>query len=122
MSIRRQQSELIAQTNGSVKKLDDRNYIVSSQSSNGSYNVQLIGGEELDISSLLESCFDFFATAISGIKKAPTIVAYPPMDIIAIIIATVIVDLPFSEYYKHKAFYQFTSFIDLWFNRKVRNH
>ena len=41
MSLRRQQQgELIARR-GSIRKLDDRNYVVNSQSGNGSYKVQL---------------------------------------------------------------------------------
>src|SRR5215212_2037856 len=41
MSLRRlQQGELIAQK-GSIKRFDDRNYVVSSQSGSGSYNIQL---------------------------------------------------------------------------------
>lgn len=39
-SLRRQQGEMIAQK-GSVKKLDDRSYLVSSQSDNGSYKIRL---------------------------------------------------------------------------------
>lgn len=38
---RQQQGELIAQIKGAIKRIDDANYIVSSQSSNGSYNVHL---------------------------------------------------------------------------------
>ena len=42
MSLRRQQQgELIAQTKGSIKRLDDKNYLVNSQSGDGSYNLQL---------------------------------------------------------------------------------
>ena len=42
MSIRRQQQgELIAQTKGSIKRFDDMHYVVSSQSGNAFYNVQL---------------------------------------------------------------------------------
>jgi hypothetical protein len=41
MNVRREQGELIAQTKGSIKILDDRNYVVNSQSGNGFYNVQL---------------------------------------------------------------------------------
>jgi len=40
-SARRQQGELIDQTKGSIKKLDESNYVVNSQSGKGSYNVQL---------------------------------------------------------------------------------
>ena len=35
---RKQQGELIAQTKGSIKILDNRNYVVNSQSGDGSYN------------------------------------------------------------------------------------
>jgi transposase-like protein len=38
---RQQQGELIAQTKGSVKRINDVNYIVASQSGNTSYNIQL---------------------------------------------------------------------------------
>jgi hypothetical protein len=38
---RRQLGELIAQTEGSIKRLDDRTFVVTSQWGNGSYNVQL---------------------------------------------------------------------------------
>jgi transposase-like protein len=38
---RKQQGQLIAQTKGSVKRIDSINYIVGSQSGNGSYNIQL---------------------------------------------------------------------------------
>jgi hypothetical protein len=42
MSVHRQQEgELKALAKGSIKILDDGNYIVNSQSGNGSYNVQL---------------------------------------------------------------------------------
>ena len=42
MSIhRQQQGELIAQAKGPIKRLDDKSYVVHSQSGNGSYNVQL---------------------------------------------------------------------------------
>jgi len=37
----KQQGQLIAQAEGSVKRLDDKNYVVTSQSGNDSYNVQL---------------------------------------------------------------------------------
>ena len=36
---RREQGKIIAQMNGSVKRISDTAYIVSSQSGNGSYNV-----------------------------------------------------------------------------------
>jgi hypothetical protein len=38
---RKQQGELIAQTKGSIKRLDDRNYREFSVGGDGSYNVQL---------------------------------------------------------------------------------
>jgi hypothetical protein len=38
---RKRQGDLIARVNGSIKKIDDRNYLVSSQSGNGSYNISL---------------------------------------------------------------------------------
>jgi hypothetical protein len=39
---RKQQGQLIARVKGSIKRLDDRNYVVNSQSGNGSYyNIQL---------------------------------------------------------------------------------
>ena len=38
---RKHQGELIAQAKGSIRILDDRNYIVNSQSGNDSYHVQL---------------------------------------------------------------------------------
>lgn len=38
---RKQQGELIAQAKGSIKRIDDKNYVVTSQSGNGSYNIQL---------------------------------------------------------------------------------
>jgi hypothetical protein len=38
---REQQGELIARAKGAIKRLDDRNYIVNSQSGNGSYNIRL---------------------------------------------------------------------------------
>jgi hypothetical protein len=42
MSTRRQQQgELIAQAKGSIKSLNDKTYLVHSQSGNGSYIVQL---------------------------------------------------------------------------------
>jgi uncharacterized Zn finger protein len=40
-NIRRQQGELIDQTKGSIKKLDDKNYVIDCQSGNDSYNIQL---------------------------------------------------------------------------------
>jgi hypothetical protein len=42
MNVRRQQGELIAQAKGSIKRYDDRNYVVNSQSGNGYYNVHLV--------------------------------------------------------------------------------
>jgi hypothetical protein len=39
---RQQQEELIAQAKESIKKLDDKSYVVHSQSGNGSYNIQII--------------------------------------------------------------------------------
>ena len=42
MSVRRQQQgELIAKAKGSIRRLDDKNYVVNSQSGNGSYNIEL---------------------------------------------------------------------------------
>ena len=41
MTTRKQQGELIVQIKGSIERLDDRNYVVDSQSGNGSYNIQL---------------------------------------------------------------------------------
>ena len=38
---RKRQGELIAKAKGSIKRLDDRNYVVNSQSGNGFYNIQL---------------------------------------------------------------------------------
>jgi putative transposase len=38
---RQQQGELISQAKGSIKRLDDKYYVVTSQTGNGSYNVQL---------------------------------------------------------------------------------
>jgi len=38
---RQQQGQLIAQIKGSIERLDDRHYIVNSQSSNGFYHIQL---------------------------------------------------------------------------------
>jgi hypothetical protein len=40
-NIRRQQGELIDQTKGSIKKLDESNYVVNSQSGKGSYHIDL---------------------------------------------------------------------------------
>ena len=41
MSNRKRQGELIAQAKGSIKRLDERNYIVNSQSGDGLYTIQL---------------------------------------------------------------------------------
>jgi hypothetical protein len=41
MSTHRQQGELISQIKGSIKRLDDKNYVVNTQLGNSSYNVQL---------------------------------------------------------------------------------
>ena len=38
---RKRQGELIAKAKGSIKRLDDRNYIVNSQSGDGLYTIQL---------------------------------------------------------------------------------
>jgi putative transposase len=38
---RRQQGQLIAQAKGSIKRLDDKRYIVNSQSGSGSYNIHI---------------------------------------------------------------------------------
>src|SRR5919198_5202635 len=38
---RQQQGELIAQIKGAIKRINDVNYIVSSQSGNGSYQIHL---------------------------------------------------------------------------------
>src|ERR687887_160867 len=38
---RQQQGQLIAQAKGAIKRLDDKNYVVASQSNNGSYNIQV---------------------------------------------------------------------------------
>ena len=41
MADRQQQGQLIAEAKGLVKRVDDKNYVVTSQSGNGSYNVQV---------------------------------------------------------------------------------
>jgi hypothetical protein len=38
---RKQQGKIIAHAEGSISRIDDRNYVVNSQSGSGSYKVQL---------------------------------------------------------------------------------
>jgi hypothetical protein len=43
-SVRKQQGELVAQTKGLIKRLDDKNYLLNSQSGSGSYDIHLAQG------------------------------------------------------------------------------
>ena len=63
MSVRRQQGEIIAQVKGSIRRLDDTNYVVNSQSGNGSYNIQLT---ELGLYALVQTtCIEELIVSIS---------------------------------------------------------
>jgi len=70
-NIRRQQGELIDQTKGSIKKLDESNYVVNSQSGKGSYHIDL---------SFMCSCADHLYRSIKCNLDFSTVTASPAIE------------------------------------------